>query len=54
MRIKHALAVPRPVEFSPQIMPMIQTPRSRHFSGRPRRRVVHGGNRLVRSDGSGK
>ncbi len=26
MRIKHALAVPRPVEFSPQIMPMIQTP----------------------------
>jgi len=26
MRIKQALAVPRPVEFSPQIMPMIQTP----------------------------
>ena len=26
MRIKHALAVPRPVEFSPQIMPMIQSP----------------------------
>ena len=26
MRMKHALAVPRPVEFSPQIMPMIQTP----------------------------
>jgi hypothetical protein len=26
MRIKHALAVPRPVEFSPQILPMIQTP----------------------------
>ena len=26
MRIKHELAVPRPVEFSPQIMPMIQTP----------------------------
>ena len=26
MRMKHELAVPRPVEFSPQIMPMIQTP----------------------------
>ena len=26
MRIKHGLAVPRPMEFSPQIMPMIQTP----------------------------
>jgi len=26
MRIKHALAVPRPMEFSSQIMPMIQTP----------------------------
>jgi hypothetical protein len=26
MRVKHALAAPRPVDFSPQIMPMIQTP----------------------------
>lgn len=26
MRVKHALALPRPVDFSPQIMPMIQTP----------------------------
>src|SRR4051812_17428852 len=26
MRVKHALASPRPVEYSPQVMPMIQTP----------------------------
>jgi hypothetical protein len=26
MRVKHALAMPRPVDFSAQIMPMIQTP----------------------------
>ena len=33
MRIKHELAVPRPVEFSPQIMPMIQTPGHSSFPG---------------------
>ena len=33
MRVKHELAVPRPVEFSPQIMPMIQTPGHSSFPG---------------------